>query len=199
MLHFTFMGGAEVRLREQDNIVITVMGGTEIKMPTLAEKIITWRRLRKEHGANLENAARHTHVITFIGGTITKIPTLGREIEELFQLRESGMMSNDELSELWYEVLEGSIDVIENLTIMGGAGDETPNKKEEIAAIDRLILTGILSGEEAQELKNAIESKNFIGFKSEIIQKKIRNLLLPPGLYTLSTSRNPLSKSNQLE
>jgi hypothetical protein len=194
------MGGSEVRLKEQDNIVITVMGGTEIQMPTLAEKIMTWRRTKKERGKDLENALRHTNVITFMGGTVTKIPTIGREIEELFHLRESGMMSNDELTQLWYEVLERDFDVIENITVMGGSGEEIPEEEEEIVAIDRLILIGILSGDEAQELKDAIESENFSGFKSEMVQNKIRNLLLPPSLYSLSSSRNnPLLKSNQLE
>jgi hypothetical protein len=195
------MGGAEVQLKEQDNIVITVMGGTEIQMPTLAEKIVTWRRIKREHGANFESAIRHTHVITFMGATVMKMPTIGKEIEELFQLRESGMMSTDELAQLWYEILErNDIDVIENLTVMAGAGEEFPDEDEEIAAIDRLVIIGILSGEEAQELKDAIESENFSGFKSTTIQNKIRNLLMPPGLYSLSTSRNnTLLKSNQLE
>ncbi len=38
MFHLTLMGGSQIRLKEQDNIVVTVWGGTEILMPTLAEK-----------------------------------------------------------------------------------------------------------------------------------------------------------------
>ncbi len=201
MLHFTFMGGSEVRLKEQDNIVITVMGDTEILMPTLAEKIIFLKRIKKEQGSDLENVSRRTNVITLMGATLTKMPTIGREIEELFNLRESEMMSDEELIQLWREVLEkDDFDVIENITIMGGAGDEMPGKKEEMASLNRLVLRGILSGEEAESMKEAIESKNFSGLKSQSFQDKIRNLLIPEPLYTLSSSRNhPALKSHQTE
>ena len=177
------------------------MGGTEILLPTLAEKIIYWRRMKKEHGDDLKNVRRQTNVITWMGATITKIPAIGKEIEELFNLRESGMMTNEELYELWCEVLEmENFDVIENITIMGGAGDEMPGEEEEMAAIDRLVLRGILSGEEAEDIKEAIDSNDYSGLKSRTIQDKIRNLLIPPALYTLSsTHNNPALKSHQTE
>jgi hypothetical protein len=201
MLHLTLMGGAEVRLKEQDNIVITVMGGTEIVMPTLAEKIVYLRRMKKEHGTNLEHAIRRTNVITLMGATVTKIPTIGREIEELLNLRESGMMSNEELSQLWCEALEkDDLDVIENITVMGGAGDEMPDEKTEMLAIDRLVLRGVLSGTEAEEIKEAIDSGDFSGFKTPVLQDKIRNLLLPSPMYSLSSSqKNLVLKSHQTE
>jgi hypothetical protein len=201
MLHLTLMAGAEVRLKEQDNIVITVMGGTEIVMPTLAEKIIYLRRMKKEHGANLENAIRRTNVITLMGATVTKMPTIGKEIEELLNLRESGMMSNEELTQLWCEALEkDDMDVIENITVMGGAGDEMPDEKTEMLAIDRLVLRGVLSGTEAEEIKEAIDSGDFSGFKSPVLQDKIRSLLLPQPLYSLSSSqKNLVLKSHQTE
>jgi hypothetical protein len=201
MLHVTLMGGASVRLLEQDNIVITVWGATEIPMPTLAEKIIYLHRMKQEHADYLENAIRRTNVITLMGATLVKVPTIGKEIEDLFNLRESRMMSNEELSELWWRALEkDNLDVIEYVTIMGGAGDEMPDKKEEIAAIAQLVLRGVLSGEEAESIKEAIKSEDYSGMKSISIQDKIRNLLIPPAPYAVSSARhNPSLKSHQTE
>ncbi len=193
MLHLTLMGGSEVRLKEQDNIVVTVMGGTEILMPTLAEKMVYLRRMKREYGSELESASRRTNVITLMGATVGMIPTMGREIEELIQLRESGMMSNEELVQLWHEVLEkGDLDVIEYVTIMGGAGEERPGKKAETAALDRLVLRGILSGDEAEEVKQMLMSKDFSGMKSGPVQEKLRTLLFPSGLYSVSSKRSAL-------
>jgi hypothetical protein len=202
MLHVTLMGGAEVRLKEEDNIVITVMGATEILTPTIAEKIIYMRRMKKDRSKYPDNATRRTNVITLMGATVTKLPTIGKEIEELFDLRESGMMSNDELSELWCDVLEkDDFDVIENITIMGGAGDELPPDEEEMNAIDRLVMKGVISGDEAEEIKDAIKSQDFSGIKSKVIQDKIRYLLIPPPApYKLSSTRmNPALRSHQTE
>jgi hypothetical protein len=193
MFHLTLMGGSEVRLKEQDNIVITLMGGTEILMPTIAEKILYVRRMKREHGSKLELATRRTNVITLMGATVTKVPTLGQEIEELMQLRESGMMSNEELMKLWHEVLEkDDLDVIEHLTIMGGSGEESPDEKEEVAALERLIFIGFLSTDEVKELKEMIMNENFSTTKSGHVLEKIRGLLLPSPLYSVSSKRNTL-------
>jgi hypothetical protein len=193
MFHLTLMGGSEIRLKELDNIVITVMGGTDILVPTLAEKIIYLRRLKQEYGSELRSATRRTNVITLIGATVTKIPTLGREIEELMRLRESGVMSDEELMNLWYEVLEkDDLDIIEHITIMGGSEEEVPGKDEEIAALERLVLCGLLSPEEFDEIKQILTSKNYSGPKSQPIMEKLRSLLLPQQLYSVSSKRNAL-------
>jgi hypothetical protein len=191
MFHLTLMGGSEVRLKELDNIVVTVMGGTEILVPTIAEKILYLRRLKQEYGSELKSASRRTNVITLMGATVTKIPTLGREIEELVQLRESGVMSNEELMKLWFEVLEkDDLDIIEYVTIMGGSGEEVPEEDEEIAALERLVLCGLLSPEEFDEVKQILTSENYSGPKSRPIMEKLRSLLFPQQLYSVSSKRN---------
>lgn len=193
MLHLTLMGGSEVKLKELDNIVVTIMGGTEILVPTIAEKILFLKRLKREHGSELRSASRRTNVITLMGATVTKVPTLGREIEELMQLRESGVMSNEELMKLWYEVLEkDDLDIIEYVTIMGGSGEEVPDEDEEIAALERLILCGLLSPEEFDEVKKILSSENYSGPKSLPIMEKLRSLLFPQELYSVSSKRNAL-------
>jgi hypothetical protein len=69
MFHLTLMAGAEVGLKEADNIVITVCGGTEILLPTLAEKINRLHRVKSE-GRTTAAVTRRTNVITFQGATI---------------------------------------------------------------------------------------------------------------------------------
>src|SRR5262245_14601214 len=193
MFHLTLMGGAEVKLKEQDNTVITLMGGTEILMPTIAEKILFLRRMKREHGSKLESAIRRTSVSTLMGETVTKVPTLGQEVEELIQLRESGMMSNEELMKLWHEVLErDDLDVIEHLTIMGSSGEESPDEKEQVNALERLVFIGFLSADEVKELKEMVVNENFSTTKSGHALEKIRGLLLPPPLYSVSSKRPAL-------
>lgn len=174
------MGGAEVRLKEADNIVITLWGGTDILLPTLAEKIKRLHRVKSE-GRTTDAVTRRTNVITFQGATIFKLPTLGKEVEELMQLRDASNLSQAELMRLWEEVIRiDDFDVLETFTVMGGAGEEKPSKKEELNDLERLTLKGLLSVDDYQDLKKSIQGQDIGPMRNEFIQEKLRSLLLPP-------------------
>jgi hypothetical protein len=202
MLHVTFMGGAEIELPELDNIVITVWGGTEIKMPTLAEKIVRLHRMKLEKGS-ASDVVRRTNVITLMGGTAFKHPTVAREIEEMCRLRDSGLISDSQLRDLWHDVIRtGTVDIFETFTMMGGAASEMPGRKEELKALDHLALKGILSASEAADLRRIIQGEDFIEHRDLQIQQKLRLLLLPPGAedpVMLPSWRAPAHKLNTLE
>lgn len=177
MFHLTLMGGARVRLTEPDNLIITVWGGTEILLPTLAEKMLRLRKARAEDLPD-EYLIRRANVITFQAGTVFKRPTLAREIEEMTRLRE--VLSEQEARALWQEAIQtDDLDQFEMLTIMGGSGDDPPSVKEEIKDLERLVVKGYLTKEEVEELRSAIKGQAFSASRTELVQEKIRNLLLP--------------------
>jgi hypothetical protein len=179
MFHLTVMGGADVRLKEPDNIVVTFWGGTEIKLPTLAEKIIRIGKAKQE-GRELNDAIRRTNVITVMGGTSFKLPTIAQEVEEMFQLRDSAVFTAEELDELWQETIrQDTIDILETFTVMGGAGEELPSRKEEVAAFERLLMKGILLPEELADLKSLLQSASSAPVRALQVQEKLRSLLLP--------------------
>ncbi|HEY4492903.1 MAG TPA: hypothetical protein VI958_12950, partial [Acidobacteriota bacterium] len=103
MFHLTLMGGARVRLTEPDNLIITVWGGTEIYLPTLAEKMLRIKKVRAEDLPD-DYLFRRANVITFQAGTVFKRPTLAREIEEMMRLRE--VLSEKEARGLWQEAMQ---------------------------------------------------------------------------------------------
>src|SRR5687767_5093083 len=146
MFFFTIWGGAEVRPKDPDNIVVTVWGGTDILLPTLAEKILRLKKAAQDDDDLPDAAIRRTNVITLMGGTIYKTPTHAREIEQMRHLRDSGSISEQELSQFWEEVIRrDDLDHFESLTVMGGAGYEAPSRKEELKDLDRIASRGIIT------------------------------------------------------
>lgn len=197
MFHLTFMGGSEVRLKEQDNIVVTIWGGTEILLPTLAEKIIRVKKAKDQYGEINDSVVRRTNVITLMGGTVMKSPTLASEIEEMVNLRDSGMVSEGELLDLWREVIKrDDLDILETLSIMGGTGEEKPSKKEEMDSLKRIAGRGLISSEELEDLKEMLSSGSS---KTVAVQERLRSLVLPRAVSQQSLETRTAFSSNPLD
>jgi hypothetical protein len=188
MFFFTIWGGAEVRPKDPDNIVVTVWGGTDILLPTLAEKIVRLKKAKVDYGEITDSVIRRTNVITLMGGTVYKAPTLAKEIEQMKQLKDSGSISEAEMIQLWQEAIRREdLDVFESLTIMGGCGDEPPNRKEELKDLDRIAARGIISAAERTELRALLEKNLHAG--SEELQEKLLRMVQPsPPLSSLKSS-----------
>jgi hypothetical protein len=178
MFFFTIWGGSEVQPKDPDNIVITVWAGTEIALPTLAEKIIRLKKARQDYGEITDAVVRRTNVITVMGGTVYKPPTLAKEIERMKQLKESGSIPEKEMMQLWQEAIRREdMDLFEALTIMGGVGEEYPSMKEELKGLDLICSRGIISTEERDDLRDLLEKKQ--SFRSDEMQKQLHELLWP--------------------
>ena len=177
MFHLTLMGGSQIRLKEQDNIVVTVWGGTEILLPTLAEKIIRIKKVKDQYGEINDSVVRRTNVITLMGGTAMKSPTLASEIEEMVKLRDSGMVSEGELLELWGEVMKrDDLDILETLSIMGATEEDKPSLKEEIQSLTYIAGRGLISAQELEDLKLMLDRG---ASKPVPVQERLRSLLFP--------------------
>ena len=87
------------------------------------------------------------------------------------------------------------LDQFEMLTIMGGAGEDAPSVKEEIKDLERLVVKGYLAKEEVEELRATIKGQNFSASRAELIQEKIKNLLLPAAPASISSPSIPPFRS----
>jgi hypothetical protein len=187
MFFFTIWGGAEVRPKDPDNVVVTVWGGTDILLPTLAEKIVRLKKAKADYGEITDSVIRRTNVITLMGGTIYKAPTLAKEIEQMKQLKDSGGISDAEMIQLWQEAIRREdLDVFESLTIMGGCDYEPPGKKEELKDLDRIVTRGIISTADHAEFRELLEKKQ--GISNEDLQQKLLRLTQPSREFTLLKS-----------
>jgi hypothetical protein len=194
MFYLTMMGGTGVRLQESSNFVVTIMGGTEIYLPTMAERILRLKQAG-DWGTGGPPTITRTTAITLMGATVWKPPTIAREIEEMIKLRESGAIPDAELLRLWQEVIRrGDFDMFETYTFMGGAGEEQPESEEEINDLERLAAKGLLSVEELVGLRQLIEGESLPHMRVNLIQQRIRTLLLPPATSRGYTT-NPLETS----
>lgn len=188
MFCITFMGGSEIRLQDQDNIIVTMWGGADVLLPTVAEKMTRIKKNEKDPDAC--PIERRANVITFMGGTDWKKPTMAREIEEMLQLTSSGLISDDEMSHLWKRVIEeGDMDVFETITFMGGAGEHKPTRKEEIKAMERICMKGLISKEELEEFKRMMEGE--FSSRTGFLQEKLHRLMTP-SVQPAQLSRSPL-------
>ena len=178
MFHFTICGGSEVQLKEEDNIVVTIWGGTDIALPTIAEKMM---RIKKHDANPSYPLERRANIITFMGGTAYIKPTMAREIEEMVQLRDSNAISNEELLHYWKRAIEEQdLEIFDTITIMGGAGEEKPGRRAELKAMERLCLKGLVSSEELETFESMLHGE--FPEKVDFLQRKLRELLQPPEL-----------------
>jgi hypothetical protein len=196
MFFFTIWGGADVRPKDPDNIVVTVWGASDIYLPTLAEKMLRLKKVKVEEGKITDSVIRRTNVITLMGGTIYKKPTLAREMEEMKQLKDSGSISDDEMLELWQEAIRREdLDQFESVTIMGGAGEEAPSRKEELKDLDRIVARGVISSRERDELRSLLDKS--VTTSNEEVQQRLFSLMQPSGI--LATQRPAAIQSALIE
>ena len=157
-------------------MIVTVWGGAEVSLPTLAEKMIRAKKHEKAPDAYpLEHRA---NVITFMGGTVWQKPTVASEIEEMLRLKSSGLISDEEMLHLWQVVTEeGEMDIFETITFMGGAGEDKPSRRVEVKAMENICMKGMISKEELEEFQNMIQGE--FSANTGFLQEKLRQLMLP--------------------
>lgn len=180
MFHLTFCGFSQVRITEADNTTFTMWGATHIMLPTLAEKIRYIKSVLDQYGKVSDFNLRHTQVISFMGGGAVVEPTIAREIEEMVQLRESGLLSANEFQELWKEAITHSdIDVIDKVSIFGGCGEVIQPRKAEVHDLERIAAKGIISHDELDEMTQILKGKPSASARRNFLQEKLRSIFFP--------------------
>lgn len=181
MFRLTVMGASEIRLEDDSNFIITIMGGTGILLPTIAERIRRLKRQQSQWNAHASDRERRTTIVTLMGGTVFQRPTIAREIEEMINLRQSGLVSEGELVHLWRQALqEQDRHLIDTYTVMGATNDEAPSTKDEIKALRQIAARGLISVEECEQLSDLLSGKPGSQARYHLLQQRLGALLSPP-------------------
>ncbi|MGH9857418.1 MAG: hypothetical protein ACRD4B_06195, partial [Acidobacteriota bacterium] len=84
-----------------------------------------------------------------------------------------------ELFDLWQEAIRrgDDLDQFESLTIMGGAGQEVPGRKEELKDLERIAARGVINAQELEDFRSLLQKES--GGGSEQVQERLLRLLHP--------------------
>ncbi len=94
MFHFTIFGGSEVTLSGQGQFIVTLFGGTDVRKPTLAKRLMQERHAlssgKSDPNYNPNNVDKFLNVLQ--GNTPTGLPRTGKllELERASLLEETG-------------------------------------------------------------------------------------------------------------
>lgn len=181
MFRLTIMGASEIRLEDDSNVIITIMGGTSVLLPTIAERIRRLKRQQSQWNAHVSSRERRTTIVTLMGGTVFQRPTIAREIEEMINLRHSGLVSEGELLHLWRQALqEEDRHLIDAYTVMGATHDEDPSTNDEIKALRQIAARGLISVEECEQLSDLLRGKPGSHVRYHLLQQRLGAFLSPP-------------------
>ena len=159
MIHFTIFGGTEAQLNPNTRVSLTLFGGTELKSPTLARKILhSKRQSRSEPYGGKFSMRNRCLVVTVFGATEVKCPTLAEEFLDLKALLASEQIDASEWDRAVTRLSEEGSDVdFITLTLFGGFGLEYPSKSSELERIDKHADLGLITQREQNALSELAE------------------------------------------
>lgn len=130
MFQFCMFGGHEGPLaNEPRKIYVTLFGGSELRVGTLASQIAAARN---------GGFDRRYFFFTMFGGASLKLPTLADEYNDLLDALRTGVLNLDEWDRIAGHIAAYNRIYIGSFTLFGGFdGAELPGEDEEI---DRLAL-----------------------------------------------------------
>ncbi len=152
MLQACIMSGLESDLSSDSKFYLTLMGGCELRAPTIAKQILA---NRNKPTGNRAFTVTQTF-ITLLGSTEIKVPTLAQEFLEYRDLMQCGSLSLGDWDRLAGEL--GRIDVkVVTFTIMGGyCEDQLPSDDEEIDSLALQTHLGNIHEAASEILKHGI-------------------------------------------
>ena len=159
MIHFTLFGATDARVSAAGFTAFTVFGGTDLHLPTLAERILHRRRTqgRKVSGLDRWLGKDRSIAFTIFGATDFNQPTLVEEYAALRNLVQSGVIDRVECRAL-IESLAGDDPLLDisRFTVFGASALVSPSKKQETKALDAAENTRTISPNTRRELDQAI-------------------------------------------
>lgn len=130
MIQVAIMGGHGGELRPDKRIFITLMGGAELTMPTVARQILSAKGRK-----GVETAPTTQFFLTIMGGTEIRLPTLTAEFLDLREIIRSGELSLADWDRAMIDIGRSRSNVA-SFTLMGGFEDGClPAESAEIDAL----------------------------------------------------------------
>jgi len=167
MLQVCIFSGHEGTLDSEGKVYITLMGGCELRSPSIARQVV--RRMERE-ARGMPQPPKQVFV-TLMGATEIKVPTL---VEELIDLRDALGSGRFTLADWDRYALDGSrLDVsFVTYSLMAGFSDgELPSEDEEIDALAMQRHLGSITQEVGDLLKLGIGQHG--GERRSIIRRAV--------------------------
>src|SRR5262245_15643557 len=123
MFHVTLFGGSEGDLPISDFISLTIFGGTDLRRPTLARRILKLRAERDTTPSVWKRVFQldKNIIVTLFGGTEIHAPTVMEEYADLRRILAAGALSPEEGRRLLDELAKGGgEDLYTAITLFGG-------------------------------------------------------------------------------
>lgn len=143
-IKLALLGGNEAQLDTADGgWVLTILGATELRRPTLAARI---RRRLLEERAGVRRPGRRTWVVTVVGMTTVQTPSLASELVELAQLRDAGIASAQDIHRLGQDLLaqEQGRGALSICSVLGTAAHPQRSDDAEREAVHAAVVSGLL-------------------------------------------------------
>jgi len=160
MFHITMFGGTEGVLPVSDFVSLTFFGGTELKRPTLAQRMLRLRDLRRQAPSAWRRIFQFDKnvIVTIFGSTEIYAPTVMDEYADLRRVIASGVLAPDEGRQLLAELADrgGAHDLFSAITLFGGCSVETPKPAEERKALESGRQAGLIGDREHAVLDQVI-------------------------------------------
>ena len=181
MFHFTIFGASEVTLSGQGQCIVTLFGGTEVRKPTLAKRLMQERHAlsnrKSDPDYNPNNVdkvlnvlqgntptglprteKRHrTFLLTIFGAVELRPPSIAEEFMDMRELVSSGLIDVDEWDQLVGRLYQmDDLDSVSSFTLFGGMGEVAINQEEEITKIHSAVGLGLIAEDEARALRSVV-------------------------------------------
>ena len=181
MFHFTIFGGSEVTLSGQGQCIVTLFGGTDVRKPTLAKRLMQERHAlssrKSDPDYNPNNVdkvlnvlqgntptglprteKRHrTFLLTIFGAVELRPPSIAEKFMDMRELVSSGLISADEWDQLVGRLYQiDDLDSVSSLTLFGGMGEAALNQEEEIKKIHSAVGLGLIDEDEERALRSVV-------------------------------------------
>ncbi len=156
MIQFCIMGGYEGLIRPDKKIYVTLMGGCELKKPTVARQILTHRR----HESEGPLRPRRQFFLTIMGATEILCPTLAEEFIDLREMIHSGTLAMADFDRALADLARSETSYA-SFTLMGGFSEsELPTEEKEIESLALQRHLGNISEEAGQVLQFGIGQRD---------------------------------------
>jgi hypothetical protein len=169
MIHFCICGGHDGDLSSEHRVCITVFGACELRLPTLAKRLLEQKHRRKE------GLPKRSHFfITLCGATELKSPTMAEEFIALQDAVDSGALTLAEYDDAIGR-LNGDTGIeCGSFTMMGAfSNDALPAENEEVdgLAINRHL--GRITDEAGATLEMGVGQKG--SQRSGVLRKALHH------------------------
>ncbi len=161
MFHLTFFAANEGEISPSDFTSVTFMGATELKRPTMAQRIMRLRGERQRKRGWYERLMGRSRglILTAFGITELHRPSLMEEYSAMRSLIASGALTPAELNQLLERLLAGGArDEWLTLTFFGACGEATFKRERQLKALNAGHNTGQINSEHLNQLRDVIDA-----------------------------------------